>query len=76
CNVSLQIIWGFRRQNVVFTVGHSILNRSCGVDVGKLMLEFGGGGHRTVGTCQIDHRQAEEVRQTLVERLTAGLGQG
>ncbi|MGE4551923.1 MAG: exopolyphosphatase, partial [Desulfovibrionaceae bacterium] len=42
CNVSLQIIWGFRRQNVVFTVGHSILNRSCGVDVGKLMLEFGG----------------------------------
>lgn len=74
CNVSLQIIWGFRRQNVVFTVGHSILNRTCAIDVGKLMLEHGGGGHRSVGTCQIDHKRAEEVRQALVEKLTAGGG--
>jgi nanoRNase/pAp phosphatase (c-di-AMP/oligoRNAs hydrolase) len=33
-------------------VGHSILNRTSKVDVGSLMLKYGGGGHKMVGTCQ------------------------
>ena len=70
CNVSLQIIWGFRKQNVVFTVGHSILNRTCEVDVGNLMLDYGGGGHRAVGTCQIAHEDAERVEAELLEKLS------
>jgi nanoRNase/pAp phosphatase (c-di-AMP/oligoRNAs hydrolase) len=53
CNISLRIIWGFKKQNMVFTVGHSIINRTAKTDVGSLMLKYGGGGHKMVGTCQV-----------------------
>ena len=68
-NISLQIIWGKLKQNVVFTVGHSILNRTSQTNVGKLMLEYGGGGHEKVGTCQVDHDKAEEALAAILARL-------
>lgn len=71
CNLSIQIIWGKDRQNTVFTVGHSILNRTSEVDVGSLMLKYGGGGHFRVGTCQVANDQAEDVLKELVSRINA-----
>ncbi len=68
-NVSIQTMWGFKKQNIVFTVGHSIINRSCKIDIGKLMLELGGGGHVGVGTCQVDIERAEQVKNELVAKL-------
>ena len=69
CNVSIQVIWGLKQQNVVFTVGHSILNRSCTVDVGSLMLAYGGGGHLRVGTCQVPTEKADEALPVIIEAL-------
>jgi len=69
CNVSLQVMWGLKQQNVVFTVGYSNFNRSCTVDVGSLMLAHGGGGHQRVGTCQIATERADEILQELVKAL-------
>ena len=37
----MRICWGKRRENVAFTCGHSILNRSSTVNVGLLMLRLG-----------------------------------
>ena len=54
---------------MVFTVGHSILNRTCTVDVGSLMLAYGGGGHLRVGTCQIPTEKADEVLPVIIEAL-------
>ena len=71
CNISMHIIWGRQKQNVVFTVGHSILNRTCNTDVGKLMLAHGGGGHQRVGTCQVATEMAEDIRQELIDRIIA-----
>lgn len=71
CNISMQIMWGVRKQNVVITLGHSILKRNCKTNVGKLMLEFGGGGHDSVGTCQIPLEKAAEVIPALIKRITA-----
>lgn len=68
-NVSIRVIWGFRKQNIVLTCGYSILNRTCSVDIGHLMLKYGGGGHRNVGTCQIPGDKWEEVRNHLVKAL-------
>lgn len=68
-NVSLRVLWGREKKNVVLTVGHSILDRSCLTDVGSLMLRFGGGGHRQVGTCQVEAAQAEGVIAELVAEL-------
>ncbi|MDR1490734.1 MAG: exopolyphosphatase [Desulfovibrio sp.] len=69
CNVSIQVIWGLKKQNVVATVGHSILNRTCSVDVGSLMLKYGGGGHLRVGTCQLPTEKADESIQEILSAM-------
>jgi len=71
CNVSIRIIWGFKRQNVVFTVGHSILNRTSKTDVGKLMLSLGGGGHRAVGTCQVAENEVSSTLKKLLDKINS-----
>jgi oligoribonuclease NrnB/cAMP/cGMP phosphodiesterase (DHH superfamily) len=68
-NISIQVIWGKGKQNTVFTVGHSIINRTSKTDVGSLMLKYGGGGHRTVGTCQVDHTESEKALRYIIEQM-------
>jgi nanoRNase/pAp phosphatase (c-di-AMP/oligoRNAs hydrolase) len=70
CRVSMHVIWGLRKQNTVFAVGKSIVDRSSPVDVGRLMLEYGGGGHEAAGTCQIANEDAVRVRDELIARIT------
>lgn len=69
CNISMQIMWGLKKQNVVFTVGHSIVNKTSKTDVGSLLLRYGGGGHHKVGTCQVSVFRAEQVRWDLLSRM-------
>ena len=68
-NVSVKAFWGLNRQNVVLSVGHSIVNRSCKKDVGSLMLKHGGGGHYKVGTCQIETENADNVIREIIDTL-------
>jgi len=68
-NVSMWITWGRERQNVAIAVGYSILNKTCDVDIGSLMLANGGGGHKQVGTCQIKTENVESVIEELTEKL-------
>jgi nanoRNase/pAp phosphatase (c-di-AMP/oligoRNAs hydrolase) len=68
-NASIQVMNGKDRQNVVFAVGHSILTRTAQTDIGSLMLRYGGGGHRGVGTCQVAHEDAGRVLDELVAQL-------
>ncbi len=68
-NISMQVMWGFQRQNIVITCGYSIINRSATADVGSLMLKHGGGGHRRVGTCQIPVDKADEVIKEVLDTL-------
>ncbi len=69
--VSLLTTQGFKGQNTVITCGHSITNRASKSDVGSLMLEYGGGGHRAVGTCQVPHERADHIIGELVSRLNS-----
>jgi len=68
-NISIQVMWGLNKQNVVMTCGHSILNRTSKTDVGSLMLKYGGGGHHKVGTCQIDTDKADGIIEELVQAM-------
>lgn len=68
-SVSIQQIWGYNRENIVFTVGRSIFNKISQVNIGELMLEYGGGGHAAAGTCQVESDRAEEVLKELLQRL-------
>ncbi len=72
-NVSVRVLWGREKKNIVFTVGHSILNRSCLCDIGSLMLRLGGGGHRQVGTCQVEVAQADRVLAEILAALKVGM---
>lgn len=65
-NISIQVMWGKQKQNTVFSVGHSILNRTSDVDVGSILLKYGGGGHKQVGTCQVPHDESDAVLGELV----------
>jgi nanoRNase/pAp phosphatase (c-di-AMP/oligoRNAs hydrolase) len=69
--VSVHVIWGKQKQNTVFAVGKSILDRTSPVDVGAVMLHYGGGGHIAAGTCQVPHDHAERVLQEIVEAVSA-----
>lgn len=71
CNISMHVMWGLKQQNTVFAVGKSILNRTSDVNIGNLMLEYGGGGHANAGTCQVETDRAEEVKGELIGKLTA-----
>jgi nanoRNase/pAp phosphatase (c-di-AMP/oligoRNAs hydrolase) len=69
CNISMHILRGKNKQNTVFTVGKSILNRTSNTHVGKLMLEYGGGGHEKAGSCQVENDQADKVLGELISRI-------
>ncbi|MFW6251531.1 MAG: exopolyphosphatase, partial [Alkalispirochaetaceae bacterium] len=69
CNVSVQAMWGFKRQNAVLTVGKSIFNRTCARNVGEIMLRYGGGGHIAAGTCQVPNDEAEGRLAEIIEQL-------
>ena len=67
CNISIHKMWGFQKQNTVFATGKSIFDRSSKTNVGELMLQYGGGGHKAAGTCQIDNDKADQVLEELIK---------
>lgn len=71
CTLSMHVLWGLKRQNTVFAVGKSILDRSSKINVGEIMLAHGGGGHLAAGTCQVPNDQAESTRKELIAALSA-----
>ena len=70
CNISIHVLWGFKRQNTVYATGKSIIDRSSKTNVGELMLSYGGGGHEAAATCQIEHEDAERVLAELIGTIT------
>lgn len=70
CNISMHVLWGRAKRNIVFAIGKSILNRTSKTRVGDLALTYGGGGHDAAGTCQVDVDLAEQVRRELIKQIT------
>ncbi len=70
-NISIHLMWGRNKQNTVFAIGKSILDRSSKTDIGALTLKYGGGGHAAAGGCQIDNLKADEVLEELIKTITS-----
>lgn len=70
-NISIHVLWGVKKQNTVFAIGKSILNRTARTNVGELCLRYNGGGHANAGTCQIETPNAERVLADLIARINA-----
>ena len=69
CNVSVRVQWGPRKAFIATTIGHSILNRTCKTDIGRLCSEFGGGGHKGAGACTLDPASADDKLKEIIQRL-------
>lgn len=70
--VEVRLFYGKSRETVVVAVGKSIFNRSCPVDVGALLAEYGGGGHLGAGTCQLEGPDVEARVAEIIARLGGG----
>ncbi len=70
-NISLWAVDGREKLNCAIAVGHSIIKRTSKTDVGALMLQNGGGGHKQVGTCQVPYEKADQVMEALIQKMNA-----
>ena len=71
-NISCWIVNGKGGQGCSCAVGYSVLNRTATLDVGSLMLKYGGGGHKAVGTCQFTDEAMDKNVPALLRELVAG----
>jgi len=70
-NISIHAVWGKDKQNVVYSTGKSIINKSSKTNVGELMLKYDGGGHKAAGGCQPSHEDAQKVLEELISQINA-----
>jgi len=57
------------RDKVIVSLGHSIFNRNCRVNVGALLSDYHGGGHPGAGSCSFHVRHSDAYIDALLEAL-------
>jgi len=68
-SVSVRLHWAPGRRSVMAAVAHSILNRTCVTNIGKLLSRYGGGGHRGAGTAPLPLHNAEAAIEEIIAHL-------
>jgi len=62
---------GQDKKEVLLSVGHSIFNPECRVNVGAMLARYGGGGHFGAGGCTLDAKDAQEKIDEILDILEA-----
>ena len=57
------------KKQILLSVGHSIFNPHCRVNVGKMLSQFGGGGHAGAGGCTLEAKGAQEKIDKILDTL-------
>ena len=57
------------KETIVVNVGHSIFNPNCNVNVGLMLAQFDGGGHRGAGSARFHVSRADEFIPQIIEIL-------
>jgi len=70
-NISIRIVDGKNKEFAMISVGHSIINPTSSIDVGVLTLNYGGGGHKRVGTCQVAYEDVDRVVGEMLDVINA-----
>ena len=63
------------KDRVVVSIGRSIFNKSCLVNIGKLCSRFGGGGHPGAGSCSFPLIKAAKIIDEITEILLSNTPQ-
>ncbi len=57
------------RQMIALSIGHSIFNKNCNVNVGLLLSRFEGGGHQGAAACRFHVSKADDYIPEIIEIL-------
>lgn len=62
---------GPEHENVLLSIGKNIFNNRCNINIGKLLSQFGGGGHAGAGGCtlkaDISEKAIGQILETMVQ---------
>lgn len=62
------------KEKVAVSVGHSIFNRNCNVNVGLMLSKFEGGGHRGAGSCRFHVSKSQDYIPKILDILLKNKG--
>jgi len=57
------------RQMIALSIGHSIFNKNCNINVGLLLSRFEGGGHQGAAACRFHVSKADSYIPEIIEIL-------
>lgn len=70
-NIQVKVAYDTQRENTTaISVGYNIFNPTSNVNVGELLKNYGGGGHKVVGSSRVPNDQAEQAIREIVEAVT------
>ena len=55
--------------NITVSVGRSVLNDTCRINVGRMLARFGGGGHSGAGACTFPASRGKDYIPEIIETL-------
>ena len=70
-NIQVKVAYDSQRENTTaISVGYNIFNPTSNVNVGELLKNYGGGGHKVVGSSRVSNDKAEQAIKEIVEAVT------
>jgi hypothetical protein len=70
-NIQVKVAYDTQRENTTsISVGYNIFNPTSNVNVGELLKNYGGGGHKVVGSCRVPNEKAEQAIKEIVAAVT------
>jgi hypothetical protein len=70
-NIQVKVAHDTQRENTTaISVGYNIFNPTSNVNVGELLKNYGGGGHKVVGSSRVPNDQAEQAIKEILAAVT------
>jgi hypothetical protein len=70
-NIQVKVSEDPQRENTTaISVGYNIFNPTSNVNVGELLKNYGGGGHKVVGSSRVANDKAEQAIKEILEAVT------
>jgi hypothetical protein len=70
-NIQVKVTDDIQRENTTaISVGYNIFNPTSNVNVGELLKNYGGGGHKVVGSSRVPNAEAERAIKEIVAAVT------
>jgi hypothetical protein len=70
-NIQVKVAHDSQRENTTaISVGYNIFNPTSSVNVGELLKNYGGGGHKVVGSSRVPNDKADEAIKEILAAVT------